>query len=414
MIIGQSPEQFVEVLERALDGIWYWDIEDGNDEWMSPKFWTTFGFDPTSKQHLASEWQDLIFQEDLEIAQQNIQKHLNAPLDPNCRYDQVVRYKTADGLTKHIRCTGQAILNREGKPYRVLGLHTDLTEKIEAEQLKVSREELQRLRGLSEFLPQLTWTCTQEGDCDYVSKSWSDYTGVSQDKLVGSQWFKFVHKDDQEALAKQWQESVSTGRPFKVSFRILGKDGHYRMFDTRALALKDDEGKVRAWFGSNTDIQDSIEYQARLENEVSLQTERLKDALAQAEGQKRQAELLEFKAKEASKAKSRFLSSISHELRTPLNGISGLTFSLQKTSDPEKTKTLLRHLNKATQHLNSLVSDVLEMSRIEEGRVKFNIGPNSIREVCEASLSMVSESASNKGLEIRYELDKSVPVVALF
>jgi two-component system, sensor histidine kinase and response regulator len=412
--IKNQPREFLGVLERALDGIWYWDIEDGTSEWMSPKFWTTFGHEPSSKKHLASEWQDLIFPEDLELAKVNIAKHLQDPLDANLRYDQVVRYSAINGETKYVRCTGQAIFDETGKPYRVLGLHTDLTEKIKAQELKTSAEELRRLRGLAETLPQLTWTCTAQGDCDYLSPNWSDYTGASQSTLLGTQWFEFVHPDDKQVLALSWQQSVSTGKPFKCDFRILGKDGVYRMFDTRALPLRDELGNIIAWFGSNTDIQDSIDYKARLEKEVAQKTEALKQSLELAELQKKQAEHLEMKAQAASLAKSRFLSTISHELRTPLNGISGLTYSLQMTSDPEKTRSLLDQLSKATQHLNSLVSDVLEMGRIEEGRIQLNIQPSNFRDVCETSLAIVGEAASHKGLEIRYEFDKRLPESALF
>lgn len=412
--VTTHPNKFIDVLERALDGIWFWDIEDGNSEWMSPKFWTTFGYEPSDKKHLASEWQDLIFPEDLELAKVNISKHLQAPLDAKFRYDQVVRYRAIDGETKYIRCTGQAVLDETGKPYRVLGLHTDLTEKIKAQELKTSAEELLRLRGLAETLPQLTWTCTAKGDCDYLSPNWSDYTGACQSKLLGAQWFEFVHPDDKQRLALSWQQSIKTGEPFKYDFRILGKDGVYRMFDTRALPLKDKLGNITAWFGSNTDIQDSIDYKVRLEKEVAQKTEALKQSLELAEQQKKQAESLEIKAQAASLAKSRFLSTISHELRTPLNGIAGLTYSLQLTSDPEKSKSLLDQLSKATLHLNSLVSDVLEMGRIEEGRIQLNIQPSHFREVCETSLAIVGEAASHKGLEIRYEFDKRLPESAMF
>nr|WP_306815378.1 PAS domain-containing hybrid sensor histidine kinase/response regulator [Limnobacter parvus] len=412
--VTSHANEFLDVLERALDGIWFWDIKEGNSEWMSPKFWTTFGYEPSSKKHLASEWQDLIFPEDLELAKVNIGKHLQAPLNPEFRYDQVVRYKTIDGDVRYIRCTGQAILDETGKPYRVLGLHTDLTEKIKAQEIKTSAEELRRLRGLAETLPQLTWTCTAKGDCDYLSPNWTDYTGATRSLLLGAQWFEFVHADDKQRLASSWQQSVTTGEPFKCDFRILGKDGIYRMFDTRALPLKNELGNIIAWFGSNTDIQDSIDYKVRLEREVAQKTEALKQSLELAEQQKKQAESLEMKAQAASLAKSRFLSTISHELRTPLNGISGLTYSLQLTSDPEKARTLLNQLSKATQHLNSLVSDVLEMGRIEEGRLQLNIQPSNLREVCETSLGIVGEAASHKGLEIRYEFDKRLPESALF
>ena len=81
---------------RSLDGIWYWDLETQEDEWMSPRFWVTLGHDPPERKHLAPEWQDLIDPDDLQIAIDNFTKHC---ADPNHPYDQVVRYRHRDGCT---------------------------------------------------------------------------------------------------------------------------------------------------------------------------------------------------------------------------------------------------------------------------------------------------------------------------
>ena len=119
----------------SLDGIWYWDLETQKDEWMSPRFWTLLGFEPADMKHLASEWQDLIFPEDLQVALDNFTKHC---ADPNHPYDQVVRYHHKDGSTVWVRCRGIAIRDSTGKPIRMLGAHTDLT------QLKRTEENLKK------------------------------------------------------------------------------------------------------------------------------------------------------------------------------------------------------------------------------------------------------------------------------
>ena len=104
----------------ALDGLWYWDIENPEHEWMSPGFWRTLGFDPGERQHLAAEWQDLIFPEDRDEALANFERHL---ADPDHPYDQLVRYQTAEGGTVTVRCRGKAI-RKDGVPKRMLGAHT--------------------------------------------------------------------------------------------------------------------------------------------------------------------------------------------------------------------------------------------------------------------------------------------------
>lgn len=121
----QSDESTWNFIQQgSLDGIWYWDLEDPENEWMSPELWQLFGIDPATKTHSPDEWQDIIFPEDLALALKNFETHC---ADPDCPYDQVVRYRHADGSIVWVRCRGLAIRDETGKPIRMLGAHTDLT-----------------------------------------------------------------------------------------------------------------------------------------------------------------------------------------------------------------------------------------------------------------------------------------------
>lgn len=91
---------------------------------MSPAFWRLFGYDPSQKKHLASEWQEMIHPEDRELATTNLQRHL---ADPSHPYDQIVRYRHNDGSWVWVRCRGIAIRDDPGKPVRMLGAHSDVT-----------------------------------------------------------------------------------------------------------------------------------------------------------------------------------------------------------------------------------------------------------------------------------------------
>ena len=121
----QSDESTWNFIQQgSLDGIWYWDLEDPANEWMSPELWQLFGIDPATKTHSPDEWQDIIFPEDLALALKNFEAHC---ADPDCPYDQVVRYRHADGSVVWVRCRGLAIRDETGKPIRMLGAHTDMT-----------------------------------------------------------------------------------------------------------------------------------------------------------------------------------------------------------------------------------------------------------------------------------------------
>lgn len=130
-LIKEDNRIFEFIQSGALDGIWYWDILEPENEWMSSKFWETLGYEPNEKQHLSSEWQDLINKEDLDLSLDNFKKHLE---DPNHPYDQLVRYTHKDGSIVWIRCRGLAIRDSNGTPIRMLGAHTNVTELKKAEE----------------------------------------------------------------------------------------------------------------------------------------------------------------------------------------------------------------------------------------------------------------------------------------
>lgn len=138
--VRQDATVFEFLQSGCLDGVWYWDLEQPENEWMSPRFWESLGYDPAQMPHKASAWQDIIFAEDLELAIENFRHHCD---DPNHPYDQIVRYRHADGHTVWIRCRGLAMRNEQGKPIRLLGAHTDVTSLKEAElQLQEKNDEL--------------------------------------------------------------------------------------------------------------------------------------------------------------------------------------------------------------------------------------------------------------------------------
>ena len=121
----QKDKLIFDFLEtNSLDGIWYWDMENPENEWLSPKFWEVLGYSHKEKKHLVSQWQELIFPEDLEKTIENFNKHYE---DSNYPYDQIVRYKHKKGHTVWIRCRGNIIRDEKGKPLRMIGVHNDIT-----------------------------------------------------------------------------------------------------------------------------------------------------------------------------------------------------------------------------------------------------------------------------------------------
>ncbi len=198
-LIKSDPTIFEFIQSGSLDGIWFWDVINPENEWMSPKFWKILGYDPDEKKHLASEWQDIIFQEDLKVAVENFQKHC---ADPNHPYDQIVRYKHRNGSTVWIRCRGMAIRDENGQAIRMLGAHTDITD------LKETEKKMSRVTNEYEIVFNGTQDAIflikvlENGEFRYIRNN------LAHQKKTGVLFEQIAHKSPQELLGKAMGDTV--------------------------------------------------------------------------------------------------------------------------------------------------------------------------------------------------------------
>jgi PAS domain S-box-containing protein len=117
-------------------------------------------------------------------------------------------------------------------------------------------EEEARFRFLAESMPQKIFTATRAGDVDYFNRQWMDFTGLTFEQIRDWGWTQFIHPDDVEENVRRWKHSIDTGEPFQLEHRFRRADGEFRWHLSRAHAMRDAEGKVLMWIGSNTDIHD--------------------------------------------------------------------------------------------------------------------------------------------------------------
>lgn len=125
-----------------------------------------------------------------------------------------------------------------------------------AENERIVKEQRARFYQLAEGLPHLVWTCRPDGSCDFLNRRWCEFTGISQEQQLGFTWSDQVHPDDRTELLKKWMHCVATEEDFFVKFRIRSHNGEYHWFDTRATPLRDKNGTLIRWLGSNTDIHE--------------------------------------------------------------------------------------------------------------------------------------------------------------
>lgn len=183
-MIQEDTAIFEFIQEGSLDGIWYWDLEQIDNIWMSPKFWDVLGYDSSERKHLSSEWQDIIFQDDLKLALDNFNKHCE---NPNHPYDQVVRYRHGNGSTVWIRCRGLAIRDDSGKAIRMLGAHTDITEiMLKEKQINEVKQRLEIIfHGTHDSMALVSVWADGSFRYELINRAFLEQFSLSENKVVG-------------------------------------------------------------------------------------------------------------------------------------------------------------------------------------------------------------------------------------
>ena len=129
-----------------------------------------------------------------------------------------------------------------------------------------------RLQVLADTMPQLVWCSDAEGAGAYLSERWREYVGVPFEQMLGARWLEHIHPDDRAQVAERWQACVEQECEFHSEYRVRRHDGAYRWIQTRASALRDEDGRVVEWFGCNTDVHDARALQDTLQRERELLT----------------------------------------------------------------------------------------------------------------------------------------------
>jgi PAS domain S-box-containing protein len=235
----------------------------------------------------------------------------------------------------------------------------------------------ERYRTYIGSLSHILWTTDATGRVIADLPSWRAYTGQAEEEVQGLGWLDPVHLDDREAAVRAWRSAVEKREVFDLEFRLRSGCGEYRPFHCRGVPIINPDGSVREWIGTCTDITEATQ----------------RAALEQARDT----------AESASRAKSEFLTRMSHELRTPLNAVIGMSRMLQtQRFGPltAKQADYLGDISRAGEHLLALINDILDLSKVEAG--KMDVSPDHFQaaEAVEGLASTLRPLATAKGLHM--------------
>lgn len=260
-LIKQEDTIFDFLQESALDGMWYWDLTNFEDEWMNSRFWEVLGYDPSEMPHKASAWQDMIFPEDKELALQQVQAHF---ADPNVPYDQVVRYWHKEGHIVWIRCRGLAIRDKEGNPVRMLGAHQDVTE-LYQEKEKI-RNQLATYQALLDNQSSYLLKIALDGTYTFINDYYCEDLSWDKEFLIGKpSTIGIVEESIQHSIDLGNRAFNNPGQRIIGELSKIDGKGNLRVSKWEFLALFDDEGAAQELLCIGHDITEEKRAQASLD-----------------------------------------------------------------------------------------------------------------------------------------------------
>ncbi len=244
----RESEQRWRSLTEALPQLVWSATPDGACDYFSTQ-WTEYTGVAESGL-LGWRWMDVLHPDD----RQSTRQFWTDSVAGRRPYDVEYRVRRHDGTYGWFKTRGVPIRDNNGNIVKWCGSCTNITDGKRAEE--ALRESEQRWRSLTEALPQLVWSATPDGACDYFSTQWTEYTGVAESELLGWRWMDVLHPDDWQATRQFWTDSVAGRRAYDVEYRVRRYDGVYGWFKTRGVPIRDGKGDIVKWFGSCTDITD--------------------------------------------------------------------------------------------------------------------------------------------------------------
>jgi PAS domain S-box-containing protein len=201
------------------------------------------------------------------------------------------------------------------------------------------RESEERFRELANNIDQFAWTLNENAQATWYNDRWYEYTGTTLEEMKAGAAKRIRHPLHVDRVTERFQQCVAKGEAWEDTFPLRGKDGQYRWFLSRAVPIRDQNGRIIRWFGTNTDVTELRE---------------LEEAL-----------------READHRKDEFLATLAHELRNPLAPIRNAVQILRLKGPPSLELQWAREvIDRQVQQMTRLIDDLMDVSRITRNKIE--------------------------------------------
>jgi two-component system CheB/CheR fusion protein len=315
---------------------------------------------------LGQRFQRFILRDDQDVYHLHHKKLWGSGLPHTAR----LRMVKQDGTVLWIRLEA-SLVSRDGEPPVCRLVLSDITSITQiSERL---RESELHFRTLADSGQTLIWTSGLDMLRDYFNQPWLDFTGRTLEQELGLGWTQGVHPDDLDRCTQAYRDAFDRRERYRLEYRQRNASGAYIWVKDRAMPRHDTQGNFLGFIGHCVDISE----QKHAEVQVQDSCAKLEESVAQARCLAQQAEA-------ANRAKSEFLANMSHEIRTPLNGLMGMLQLLQRSEQTAMQQEYTGMAIRSGDRLTQLLSDILDLSRIEAGRMPLYPRPFSLAETLRA------------------------------
>lgn len=311
---------------------------------------------------------------------------------------------TRSGARITCRWTNTPLHGPSGELIGHIGMCEDITQQVQTERALRGSEE--RFRALAEVSPAVVFRTDNEGHCTYVNSRWRDVSGFEPRTALGLGWMQSVHPEDRPAVADAWQTTLAGGT-FRQEYRLSRPDGSAAWVLGQATPEFGEDGRVTGYVGTVNDITDLKATELELQRSRDLLEQRVRERTGELAAAKERAE-------HADRVKSTFLSTMSHELRTPLNSILGFTDVVLEGLSGPLTEEQRRHLGivrESSVHLLGLINDMLDLTRIEAGQLRLEIGEVDLPDLLRRRVVGFEAEAARKGLALATAIGAGVGTI---